>query len=177
MEKIGCSNISVSLTLIGFLPLVGGAFGIYEALWNHKYEVSYGTLLSLWMLLVFGLIMCGYRSCFYINHDRFENTKNIFFYKLKTKIYPFNHFNDIYIDIDSHQSSDIHHESKFFYSIQFRGDISNVDITEYIRIKNNVLNKNSWELIKEFSMKLSKITKLTVSYSDIVKSHNSLSSI
>jgi len=78
MEKIGCSNISIIFTLIGVLPLIGGAFGIYEVLWNYRDEKSYGTLFSLFTLLVFGLIMCGYRRCLYINHEHLKITK-IFF--------------------------------------------------------------------------------------------------
>jgi len=118
--------------------------------------------------------MCGYRKCLYINHEFFKITKNIFFYKLKTLSYSFSSFNDIYIDIGHYESSDMVHESKPFYSIHFRSDASNIDITEFIRIKNNVLNKNSWELIQAFSINLSNITKLNICYSDTVKSHNSL---
>ena len=175
MEKVGCSNISIALTLIGTLPLVGGVFGFYEVLFNPEVKLKLGTLFSLFVLLSFGLVACGYRNCLYINNKYINFTKNIFFYKLKNEIYPINQFNEIHIKISHPVLADENYDSGSpFYSIDLRGNKNNIDIGDHMRFQRDVLNEKSWELIQNFSEKLSRITSLKISYSDKVKSYKSL---
>ena len=174
MERIGCSNITVALTLIGVLPLIGGIFGFYEVLFNPEIKVKLGTLFSLFILLSFGLIACGYRNCLYINNEYIKFTKRVLFYKFKNKTYPVEQFQDIHIKISEPLLSDQFDDASPFYSIDFRGEKDNIDIGDHMRFQRDVLNKKSWKKIQEFSEKLSRITKLKISYSDKVKSYKSL---
>jgi len=174
MEKIGCSNISIALTLVGVLPLIGGLIGMYQVFSHLDFGIKYSWLFQSIFLLGFGLVTCGYRNCLYINNEHLQIVRSIFFYKFKKKTYLFSQFNNIHIEIRHPVVTANDRVETPFYAILFRGDADTVDITDHMRFKKNVVNKKSWNLVKELLNKLSSISDLKISYSDKVKSYNSL---
>ena len=141
MEKIGCSNISIILTFVGVLPLIGGIIGMYQVFSHLEFGIKYSWLFQSILLLSFGLITCGYHNCLYINNKCLHIVRNILFYNLKNKTYPFSKFNDIYIEIRHPVTTFDDMKEHPFYAILFRGDTDIIDITDHMRFNKNVLNK------------------------------------
>lgn len=175
MNKIGCSNISIVLTLIGILPLVGSAFALFDIFFLSDSTIKISQLVTLIFLLIVGFISCSYRSCIYINNESLQVINSVLFHKISEKLYPVSQFDDIYIDTSYHDSYTDFSSGGYSYSIQFRGENKEINISDYLRIKRDVLKKPDWQYVKEFGSYLSGVTKLELNYSDKVKSINSMS--
>ena len=171
MKKVGCSNISVLFTAFGAVPLFISVIAIYN-------EISLGTEISdlapVIPIIIFSLLACGYRSCLFINNETVEIKKSVYGKKIRNKKFKIRNYKNIFIDIGSHANDD--GGSNNFYTMAMIGldnTTNPLEFTEFLGVKASISDK-SWNKVNSIAGSLSKITGLTVGFSDKVKEVNEI---
>lgn len=173
MVKVGCSNISVALTLVGTIPLLAGMFGLGYLIWNLDQGVKYSWVIKDIFMASFGLLSCGYRSCLYVQTGYGVFVRKMLGFTFREDRFDFSEFDEILVDTFRSRPAE-GRSTTSYYSVSFVGQAKLIDIGDFLRFRRYAGDARSFSNIQKLVHELVSVSSLPVRYSDKVKQLNNL---
>src|SRR5690554_797511 len=172
-KKIGCSNVSIALTLVGVLPLIGGGSGLVQVIRHLESGIEFGWLFSASFMTVFGLLSCGYRSCLYVQTGYGVFVRKMLGFTFREDRFDFSEFDEILVDTFRSRPAE-GRSTTSYYSVRFVGQAKSIDIGDFLRFRRYAGDARSFSNIQKLVHELVSVSSLPVRYSDKVKQLNNL---